>query len=782
MSRRKAKRQKRTAVSHADSNAQTGTTSQRTSPISPLDALRAVFVSKGTLLSGRIVAVEILAGLVVAMVSITYCVGFSALIFDGPLQSGLPTSLWSMLVGTVICSVIIGRLTSIPPLAANLEATTVGMLKVLAVSIVAASQAAGATAGQVITNVMAGITLATLVSGSALYLVGAFRLGQTLRFVPAAVSGGFLCAAGVVVLLASLKLATGRDVVDMVSHVANDQKAALRLAAAIAFFLAYQIARTRFRGPLLMPCFVAAGGIAVYALTRHPILGGMFGDWYPAATQRMDSWLPLSAATRAEVQWPVIASAAPDIIALAIVGVVTLVVRTTSFELALNRRARFDDEFRSHGLANLVAGLFGGTSCAAATGTTKLMSDLGSKTPIAAIVTSIVALLILISDINLTAYFPSPLLAGLLMIVGAGLVMVAVQAPIRQRSWAELAVILLIVGVTLRAGFVSAIVVGFAVSCFLFALSYSRIGVVRRHLTRATFSSHVSRAANVERHLRQSGDRIHIYWLSGYIFFGSSDRLYEQIRSEIEGQSPRDVSHLVIDFSGVTGVDTSAVLSLIKLSRFCAERAIVIAYAALPSRLEQVLTGAGLLEQPDRSRPFESVNAALAWCEEQILPPTPVEPANHDFAIWLAQEIQSERPPAELLSFFVTRTLDSGEALYVEGSPADTIDIIARGTVAIVVAATGKSPLEVRRVARRTVVGEMGFFRQQTRSASVLAVEPVLVYTLKRAAFTRMQKERPEIARAFLVFLIKILSDRLEFANGAITSMVEPSQKSVPAR
>jgi len=719
---------------------------------------------------------------VVAMVSITYCVGFSALIFDGPLQPGLPTSLWSMLVGTVICGAVIGRLTSIPPIAANLEATTVGMLKVLALSIVAASQAAGATAGQMITNVMAGITLATLASGLCLYLVGVFRLGQTLRFVPAAVSGGFLCAAGVVVLLASLKVATGRDVIDAASHIANDPKAALRLAAATGFFLAYQLARTRFRGPLVMPCFLIAGGIAVFVLARLPGLGAVLGDWYPAADPKMDSWLPLSAAARAEVQWPVVVSAIPDIVALAIVGVVTLVVRTTGFELALHRRARFDEEFRSHGLANLVAGLCGGTACSAATGTTKLMSDLGSRMPIAALVTSAIALLVLVADVNLTAYFPSPLLAGLLMIVGTGLVMAAVQAPIRQRSWAELVVILLIVGVTLRAGFVSAIVVGFAVSCFLFALSYSRIGVVRRHLTRATFSSHVSRAASVERRLRRDGDRIHIYWLSGYIFFGSSDRLYEQIRSEIESQSPRDVSHLVIDFSGVTGVDTSAVLSLIKLSRFCSERAIVIAYAALPLRLEQVLTGAELLEPSGRGRSFDSVNAALAWCEEDVLKPAQAETATDDFAVWLAQEIQLERPPAELLSFFESRTLASGEALYVEGSPADTIDIIARGTVAIVVAATGKSPLEVRRVARRTVVGEMGFFRQQTRSASVLAVEPVLVYTLKRAAFIRMQKERPDIARAFLVFLIKILSDRLEFANGAISSMVEPSRAPVKGR
>jgi len=70
----------------------------------------------------------------------------------------------------------------------------------------------------------------------------------------------------------------------------------------------------------------------------------------------------------------------------------------------------------------------------------------------------------------------------------------------------------------------------------------------------------------------------------------------------------------------------------------------------------------------------------------------------------------------------------------------------------------------------------MGFFRKQTRSASVVAIDPVTIYQLDRASFDRMRTDSPALASALVEFLIRTLSDRLEFANGAIRGLVEPAQ------
>src|SRR5271165_6450185 len=99
-----------------------------------------------------------------------------------------------------------------------------------------------------LTNVFAGLTFATAISGLCLYLVGAFRLGRLLRFVPSAVTGGFLGATGVVVFLAAFKLAAGYNVLSLASHLSESQ-VIIKLAAALGFFLAYQLAKPYIAGP-----------------------------------------------------------------------------------------------------------------------------------------------------------------------------------------------------------------------------------------------------------------------------------------------------------------------------------------------------------------------------------------------------------------------------------------------------------------------------------------------------------------------------------------------------
>jgi SulP family sulfate permease len=64
-----------------------------------------------------------------------------------------------------------------------------------------------------------------------------------------------------------------------------------------------------------------------------------------------------------------------------------------------------------------------------------------------------------------------------------------------------------------------------------------------------------------------------------------------------------------------------------------------------------------------------------------------------------------------------------------------------------------------------TVVGEMGFYRQVPRAATVIAEQPTVVYRLTRVSFNKMQAEDPAAAAAFHKLIIRLLADRLEFAN-----------------
>ena len=116
--------------------------------------------------------------------------------------------------------------------------------------------------------------------------------------------------------------------------------------------------------------------------------------------------------------------------------------------------------------------------------------------------------------------------------------------------------------------------------------------------------------------------------------------------------------------------------------------------------------------------------------------------------------------------------LESGEFLFRQGEPSDSVVLQASGSVAITIIDEHGRPIRLRRMIGHTVVGEMGFYRGVPRTASVIAEGPTVIYRLTREAFDTMQAENPTAAAALHKLIIRLLSDRLEFANREISALL----------
>ena len=68
-------------------------------------------------------------------------------------------------------------------------------------------------------------------------------------------------------------------------------------------------------------------------------------------------------------------------------------------------------------------------------------------------------------------------------------------------------------------------------------------------------------------------------------------------------------------------------------------------------------------------------------------------------------------------------------------------------------------------------MGEMGFYRKVPRSATVVVEQPTVVYRLTREALDRMQAQDPNAAIMLHTLMIRLLSDRLEFADREIAAL-----------
>ena len=122
--------------------------------------------------------------------------------------------------------------------------------------------------------------------------------------------------------------------------------------------------------------------------------------------------------------------------------------------------------------------------------------------------------------------------------------------------------IFLIIG---TVGFLEGVLAGLMASVILFVISYSKVETIKHTLTGKTFHSNVERSERLKSIIEDSGDKILILPLQGYLFFGSANRLLEYIKTYIKSDDGRELKYLVFDLRQVTGIDSSTINSFNKL-------------------------------------------------------------------------------------------------------------------------------------------------------------------------------------------------------------------------
>lgn len=722
-----------------------------------------VSASTGSHNGVRTAARDGLAGLVGAVVLVINIVSFSALMFPGALAAGAASAVWAMLVGSAVVGLWVAWKTTLPPLATGMDSPTAAVLVLIAAGAGPAVLSAGGTPPQAIQATMLLFTVASALSGALLFGLGLARWGAYLRFVPFFVIAGFLGATGWLLIAGGIRMTTGQAPYGLLSSLGSDSQAPLKLACALIVFGVLWAQRRWLRWPLALPAVLVAMTLAGGAALRLLGLADPAHGWYLPSLGALAPWLPLRAAAAEPLSLSAALRFVPEMLAVAIVALVSLVTKTSSLEVARKTAADLDVELRAHGLATLVAVPLGGIGGSMQMGTSRLLENAGG-TRRAGVACALVMLAVALLNLDLLAWIPLPVAAGLVFQLGWGFLVEAFAKSLGQREWLNLALAVVIAAACSRFGYIAGVIGGVVGACLLFAVSYARVGVVRQHLSRAQFAGNVNRSAEAAAHLSDNGEAIQLYWLSGYIFFGSSEGVFERIRRDFGALPPGRVSHVILDFARVPAADASATVSLAKLRSFCDKQGAGLLFSALTPKLQATLERDGFFKGKGAWPPFPDVTTALAWAEDAVLAGSGLPAADAGAATmesWLQQQLGTEAGVADLLPYIERRSFEAGQVVYRQGETADAIDLVAAGTLVVDIESAGRPPLRVRSIRMQTVVGEMGFFSRAPRSASVTAEGPASVWTLTRASFDRLRRERPEVAAAFYEFLLRSLAQRI---------------------
>ena len=716
---------------------------------------------------------DVVAGLVGSIVLMTNIVSFAALMFPGALAAGASTAVWAMLVGSGFCGLWIAWRTSVAPLAVGMDSPTGAALVLLAAGSASAVLAAGGSPHAAVLSTMLLFSAATLVTGALLLGLGLARWGAYLRFVPFFVVAGFLGATGWLLIAGSVRMTTGHTLMGLFT--AWTWQLGAKLACALAVLAVLLTLRSRVKSALALPLTLLSMTVCASLALKLLGLDDPALGWYLPSLGTLAPWRPVAALQEAPLSLSMALGFAPDLVAVAIVALVSLVTKTSTLEVARKTSGDIDRELCAHGAATLAVVPLGGVAGSMQMGTSRLLENAGGATRGSGVACAVVLGVVGLASFDLPGLIPLPIAAGLVMQLGWGFLQEAFAKPLAQRAWLNLLLAGAIAAACVHFGYLAGVIGGIVAACLLFAVSYARVGVVRQQLSRAQFAGNVSRTAVAARHLFEQGDEIQLYWLSGYLFFGSSEGVFERVRSDIRTRPPGRVSHVLLDFGGVTAADTSAPASLSKLRDFCAKQGVTLLVSATAPAVHRDLERDGFFAGKNAPKHFDELNLALAWAEDRVLAQAGIDQGAlcdlADFEHWLQQQLGPTVQAADFMAYLEQRSVDGGTVLCRQGEPSDSIYLVAAGRLTIDLDKPAGRPVRLRSISTHTVVGEMGFIRRVPRSATVASEGPATVFTLTRERFGQMRVERPELASAFYEFLLSTLADRMGLSERMVSAL-----------
>jgi SulP family sulfate permease len=652
------------------------------------------------------------------------------------------------------------------------------------VAVLCADPALTPTSALAVERVIALAGLAVVLSGFMQIIAGALGAGLFARYVPYPFIAGFMCGASALILIAQFTPLTGVTHAELAAH----PFAALSAIQPVTLFVGFATltiigvtGRLSKRLPsaligLIAGTLIYYGLIALLPSTQPADVVGPVSSQLPLPT----ALAPLFDMPRVTIEQhlPHIATTAAVI---AIIGTLDGLFAAVAVDHATDGRHGPHREVMAHGIANVVSGLCGGVPVVYSRARAMTSWNAGGRTALTAVVAALLLAFALVVGARLLALIPLATLAGIMLSLAVGLIDTwthGILKRLRRRGafhdrtlvWSAITVLLVAVTAVL-SGFVLAIVVGLALSCLLFFVTMNR-SLVRSVVDGTIRPSRRVWGGRAAERINAARKRIRIIELEGALFFGSGERLSEQVE-----RFGADVDAVVLDFRRVTAIDATGALLAERLVRRLAARRIWIALAGVTpgGRHGAAFTAHGTFRDTAARPWFRDADQAVEAAERVALQSSANEERDEvalaDFA--LLQGIEGDNL-SQVTKRLHRRTFAAGETLFRENDPGDRLCLISRGAVGISISA-GAEEVRIVTMAEGSLLGEAALLDGRPRSATARAVEDSVVYELGRTDLDGIAAQYPTIAIRIMGNLARIMSQRMRETNEILRQLYDTS-------
>jgi SulP family sulfate permease len=427
----------------------------------------------------------------------------------------------------------------------------------------------------------------------------------------------------------------------------------------------------------------------------------------------------------------------------------------STVELATGTHLDPDRELRGIGICNLTAALGGGSCGYHSLAVTLLAHGVGLTGRACGWIVAAACLLALAVGAPVIGALPDGLIATGIMVTGINMLAGSILDQRRALPAADYAVVLIIPMVTAGFGLLWGTAAGLLASGLFFVMAFARVDVVRLATDGARLRSLVERPDVEQTRLTELGQRVAIYRLDGYVFFGSAHRLAQRVETGLD-RSPQP-RHILIDFRRVRGIDTSAARALARLDAACRIRDATLWFTGLDEPSARLVRGA-LPPTGPNPRFAARLDEALEEVEAELLAADRADPPD---APGFVGALRDRHPSIDLDGYLRAATVAAGSEVIAQGATSDGMLVLRSGTLRAEVIIAGGDPVTVARFLPGALVGEIGHYAGVPRTARVVAEEASEILHIGAAALERMARDHPALLADFHRLIAATLARRL---------------------
>ncbi|MBO5026742.1 MAG: sulfate permease [Bacteroidaceae bacterium] len=461
-----------------------------------------------------------------------------------------------------------------------------------------------------------GLAIATVLAGAFLILLGVFRLGTIIKYIPYPIVVGFTSGIALTIFTTQIKDLFGLTIegevpADFISKwgVYGQNFASLDIPTTIVGILSVVIIA-------ITPKFskkVPGSLIAIIVMTiAGIIMTNYFGIHVDTIGDRFKIDPSMPEANVPDMNWETIKGLISPAITIAVLGAIESLLSATVADGIIGHHHDSNQELIGQGIANIVSPIFGGIPATGAIARTMTNINNGGKTPVAGIIHAIVLLLIYFFLMPYAQYIPMSCLAGVLVIVSYNMSGWRTVRELMHNPKSDVTVLWLTFILTVIFDLTIAIEVGLVLACLLCMrrmAETTQVSVLTDEIDPNEESD--LEVTNVEHLIIPEG--VEVYEINGPYFFGIASK-FEDIMA---GQNDRPKVR-IIRMRKIPFIDSTGIHNLTNLISMSHKEGIKIILSGVNEYVKSVLEKNGFNELLGKENICPNINVALEKAKTHI--------------------------------------------------------------------------------------------------------------------------------------------------------------------